>query len=188
MIPEDLVNMYNIYKSYKSDTHDSFESIENESTNIDIKSIEKNIKKIKEDKDLKINNNTSEKQINKIEEENKIKDDFKKVLDSKYIKDCYDYILYKSRKFSLDKNNINYQKRNKGYKYRLYKCEFFHKNEAHYQKIKKIYNKNKNLNNNDSINCFCRGEIKYDINDNNLIFKTKYVLTKQKIYFYSKKR
>ena len=39
-----------------------------------------------------------------------INDELKNILDSKYIKDYYEYIFYKNRKFILDKNNINYQK------------------------------------------------------------------------------
>ena len=58
---------------------------------------------------------------------------------------------------------MNYQKNNKGIKYRIYKCEFWGKNESIYQKIKKINTKNKNIKSSDIINGFCRGEIKYDI-------------------------
>ena len=69
----------------------------------------------------------------------------------------------------MDKNNLRYQQKNNNIRYRIYKCEFWLKNEAQYQKIEKIYNKNKNLKNNDLINRFCRGEIKYYIDNNNYI-------------------
>ena len=63
----------------------------------------------------------------------------------KNIKDSFNYIFYKNRKFILDKNNLRYKQKNNNIRYRIYKCEFWRKNEAQYQKIKKIYNKNKNL-------------------------------------------
>jgi len=77
--------------------------------------------------------------------------------------------LYKNRKFILDENNLRYQQKNNNIRYKIYKYEFWRKNEAQYQKIKKIYNKNKNLKSNDLINGFCRGEIKYYMDSNNYI-------------------
>ena len=67
-----------------------------------------------------------------------INDESNNILDSKYIKDYYEYIFYKNRKFILDKNNINYHKNKKGIKYWIYKCQFWRKNEAAYQKTKKL--------------------------------------------------
>ena len=152
LISEDLVNMYNAYELYKTDNTESSNSSDDELLISDNKIISnKNLARI-EKTDNKINNIESKNNIDNIEKESKIQDDFDKILNPTNIKDCYDFIFYKSRKFILDKNNINYQKKNKGYKYRLYKCEFWRKNEAHYQNVKKINHKNKNLLSDDSIN------------------------------------
>ena len=166
-IPEDLLNMYNIYESYEYDSNDSLEYKEEESIPEDIQSMIKNKtnKKVEivEDKN---NRNCSENHNYIKVEKMDINDESKNILDSKYIKDYYEYIFYKNRKFILDKNNINYQKNKKGIKYQIYKCQFWLKNEATYQKIKKFNNKNKNLKSEDAINGFCRGEIKYIIENN----------------------
>ena len=159
--------MYNIYESYEYDSNDSLEYKEEESIPEDIQSMIKNKtnKKVEivEDKN---NRNCSENHNYIKVEKMDINDESKNILDSKYIKDYYEYIFYKNRKFILDKNNINYQKNKKGIKYRIYKCQFWLKNEATYQKIKKFNNKNKNLKSEDAINGFCRGEIKYIIENN----------------------
>ena len=162
--------MYKIYESYEYDSNEYFEYKEEESIPYDIKSlINYKTDKIVEVVDDK-NNKTSSEIENYIKLEQKdINEEPNKILNSKYIKDYYEYIFYKNRKYLLDKYNINYKKNKKGIKYWIYKCKFWQKNETSYQKIKKINNKNKNIKSEDAINGFCRAQIKYVIENNNYI-------------------
>ena len=152
--------MHNIYETFEDESNDSPESKDDDSIKNIIKKEFKfnNIKKISVDSDN--NDKILENKINDKPDKKDLIDESNKSLNIKNIKDYYDYIFYNNRKFLLDKNNLNYQKNNKGIKYRIYKCEFWSKNESIYQKIKKINTKNKNIKSSDIINGFCRGEIK----------------------------
>ena len=164
-ISSDLLYMHNIYDLYEDFEKDSESEKEETSKTLEIKDNSKSLE-LKKDKNIKTGNNKKTSSDNVDDIGCNIEEDSKKEINAKNIKDSYDYIFYKNRKFILDKNNIRYQQKNKNIRYRIYKCEFWRKNEAQYQKIKKIYNKNKNLKTNDLINGFCRGEIKYYIDNN----------------------